>query len=215
MRPASDKDSIEAAGEVKTGGKDHIETLSKDHIETLSKDQVKTAGRDHIEAANVDQIEAIETQRIKDASPVPFLNLMMDQESARAKEFRAVVELECLDSSYLEFARQEVVLCFKKGCGKIVNSFQDLLSSTFLNRDIRERIVESLNMPKDCNLSFSLYKSNLQPSPPPSSPPPSYSLDPLPPTYFSSSTSTLLEFSVLLTQKENELMSGCLDRIIK
>merc|ERR1711963_1283593 len=121
---------------------------------------------------------------------------MMDEESARAKEFRAVVELECLDSSYLEFARHE-----------------DLLSSAFLNRDIRERIVESLNMPKDCNLSFSLYKSNLQP--PPSSPPPSYSVDPLPPTYFSSTTSTLLEFSVLLTQKEKDLMSGCLDRIIK
>ena len=207
MRLEDDKDSIEAARELKTGG--------KDHIETLSKDQVKTAGRDHIEAANVDQIEAIETQRIKEASPVPFPNLMMDQESARAKEFRAVVELECLDSSYLEFARQEVVLCWEKGWGKLVNSFQDLLSSTFLNRDIRERIVESLNMPKDCNLSFSLYKSNLQPSPPPSSPPPSYSLDPLPPTYFSSSTSTLLEFSVLLTQKENDLMSGCLDRIIK
>ena len=71
-------------------------------------------------------------------------------------------------------------------------------------------------MPKNCNLSFSLYKSNLQPSPfTSSSPPPSYSVDPLPPTYFSSSTSTLLEFSVLLTQKENDLMSGCLDRIIK
>ena len=207
MRPASDKDSIEAAREVKTGG--------KDHIETVSKDQVKTVGRDHIEAAKVDQIEAIEKQKIKEAGQVPFPNLMMDQESARAKEFRAVVELECLDSSYLEFARQEVVLCWEKGWGKLVNSFQDLLSSTFLNRDIRERIVESLNMPKDCNLSFSLYKSNLRPSPPPSSPPPSYSLDPLPPTYFSSSTSTLLEFSVLLTQKENDLMSGCLDRIIK
>ena len=205
MRPASDKDSREAVREVKTGG--------KDHIETVNKDQVKTAGRDHIEAANVDQIEAIETQRIKEASPSPFPNLMMGEESARAKEFRAVVELECLDSSYLEFARQEVVLYWEKGCGKIVNSFQDLLSSTFLNRDIRERIVESLNMPKDCNLSFSLYKSNLQP--PPSSPPPSYSVDPLPPTHFSSSTSTLLEFSVLLTQKENDLMSGCLDRIIK
>ena len=102
MRPASDKDSREAVREVKTGG--------KDHIETLSKDQVKTAGRDHIEAANVDQIEAIETQRVKEAGQVPFPNLMMDQESARAKEFRAVVELECLDSSYLEFARQEVVL---------------------------------------------------------------------------------------------------------
>ena len=206
MRP-SDKDSTEAAREVKTGG--------KDHIETLSRDKVKTGGRDHIEAVNVDQIEPIETQRIKEASPVPFPNLMMDQESARAKEFRAVVELECLDSSYLEFARQEVVLCWKKGCDKLVNSFQDLLSSSFLNRDIRERIVESLNMPKDCNLSFSLYKSNPQPSPPPSSPPPSYSVDPLPSTYFSSSTSTLLEFSVLLTQKENDLMSGCLDRIIK
>ena len=44
---------------------------------------------------------------------MPFPNLMMDQESARAKEFRAVVELECLDSSYLEFARQEVVLCWE------------------------------------------------------------------------------------------------------
>ena len=208
MRPASDKDSIEAVRELKTGG--------KNHIETLSKDQVKTVGRDHIEAAKVDQIEAIEKQKIKEAGQVPFPNLMMmDQESARAKEFRAVVELECLDSSYLEFARHEVVLCWEKGWGKLVNSFQDLLSSTFLNRDIRERIVESLNMPKDCNLSFSLYKSDLQPSPPPSSPPPSYSLDPLPPTYFSSSTSTLLEFSVLLTQKENDLMSGCLDRIIK
>lgn len=191
MRPAGGKDSIEAVREV------------------------KTAGRDHIEAASVDQIEAIETQRIKEASPVPLPNLMMEQESARAKEFRAVVELECLDSSYLEFAIHEVVLCGEKSCGKLVNSFQDLLSSTFLNRDIRERIVESLNMPKDCNLSFSLYKSILQPSPPPSPPPPSYSLDPLPPTNFSSSTSTLLEFSVLLTQKENDLMSGCLDRIIK
>ena len=86
MRPAGGKDSIEAVREV------------------------KTAGRDHIEAASVDQIEAIETQRIKEASPVPLPNLMMEQESARAKEFRAVVELECLDSSYLEFARQEVVL---------------------------------------------------------------------------------------------------------
>ena len=105
MRLAGDKDSIEAVRELKTGG--------KDHIETLSKDQVKTAGRDHIEAANVDQIEAIETQRVKEASPSPFPNLMMGEESARAKEFRAVVELDCLDSSYLEFARHEVVLCWE------------------------------------------------------------------------------------------------------
>ena len=106
MRPASEKDSIEAVREVKTGG--------KDHIETVSKDQVKTGDRDHIEAANVDQIEVMETQRIKEASLVPFPNLMMDQENARAKEFRAVVELECLDSSYLEFARYEVVHCWEK-----------------------------------------------------------------------------------------------------
>ena len=81
--------------------------------------------------------------------------------------------------------------------------------------------MESLNLPTGCSLSFSTFTSTstFNPSSPYSSlPPPSYysSDSPCPsPHPTLPSVSTLLEFNVLLTPKEEDLMSSCLDRLMK
>merc|ERR1719234_1233628 len=116
------------------------------------------------------------------------------------KEFRGVIELECLSPTCKECTRMR-----EEGISG---------SSSFCHK-IKERVVESLNLPSSCNLSLSIFNS----SPTTSSPPPSYfSLDPPCPSPLNETfppTSTLLEFNVLLTPKEKDLMSSCLDRLIK
>ena len=95
---------------------------------------------------------------------------------------------------------------------KVFNLFQEKFSSfSSTIQEVKERTVESLNLPKDCNLSFATFNSRPNFF---SSPPPSYSSD-SPPTYTLPANSTFLEFHVLLNPKEESLMSSCLDRLLK
>ena len=69
--------------------------------------------------------------------------------------------------------------------------------------------MNSMNLPKECNIKLSPSISS------PTSPPPSYCSSVSIATSPSSPTGLLLEFSFLLNQKEEWLMSNCIERMMK
>jgi len=130
-----------------------------------------------------------------------YPSLLEEKLEERMKEFKGVIELECLHPTCKECVRMRE---------------EGIFGSSSTCHDIKERTVESLNLPSSCNLSLSIFNSS---SPTTSSPPPSYSsFDSSCPSPYNEnlpSASTLLEFNVLLTLKEKDLMSSCLDRLMK